>query len=123
MPEKFKEIGAIMTPKERYKKAGFKFDVFKNGSLSTIWVVSSEAEAWSWIEENFPLPDIEAIKKKWQKEEKKHVEAFNYYNKLSQNKHDHKISTHSANTTRAHGNLMVTNIIQQFLVDLSQEKE
>lgn len=91
-----------MTPKERYKKAGFKFDVFKNGkglwsvamvfkngSLSTIWVVSSEAEAWKWVEDNFPLPKpsvdvmlslkwslekakydnfIEAIKKKVQKE-------------------------------------------------------
>lgn len=71
-----------MTAKERYKKAGFKIDVKPNstpdnkilsyspyfGGLRFTGFNTTKKECWQWVEDNFPLPDIEAIKKKWQKE-------------------------------------------------------
>ena len=72
-----------MTAKERYEKAGFDIEVEKQVKdmywllISGQYFMSfpSEAEAWQWVEDNFPLPhvskmettDIETIKKKWQK--------------------------------------------------------
>jgi len=93
-----------MKPKEKYKKAGFKIEVVEyimqdlyfiriaDCRLDALDDFKTEAEAWQWVEDNFPLPDefgllkakncpgmppvkeakkelnIEAIKKKWQKE-------------------------------------------------------
>lgn len=67
--------------KKKYKIEVSKHDHHWGINIKPQIFFNSEAEAWQWVEDNFPLPDIEAIKKKWQKEKIKLVELLEWAEK------------------------------------------